>query len=154
MALREKNLVVKKSTIAGAGKGLFTEKFIPKNAKIVEYKGKVTTWKDVAHNDGLNPYIYYVNKNHVIDGSAALSNLARYINDGKGCETSDRPVNNCYFENEKLKVFVKAKRDIEAGSELLIGYGKEYWDTMRINIALAKKNKASKKRLRQKKALK
>ncbi len=146
MASKEKHLVVKKSNIPGAGKGLFTTKFIAKGSKIVEYKGKVTTWKQVEHNDGLNPYIYYVNKNHVIDGFATKDNLARYINDGKGCESKDRPVNNCYFENEKLRVFVKAKKDIEAGSELLVSYGKEYWDTLRINIGLAKKAKKKKRK--------
>lgn len=141
MAFMEKDLVVKKSTIPGAGKGLFTLKFIAKGKKITEYKGKVTTWKEVNHHDGLNAYIYYVNKNHVIDGSSSTANLARYINDAKGCETAERPKNNCYFVNKGLRVFIEAKRDIEAGSELFVGYGKEYWDTLRLNRNLAKKKK-------------
>ena len=141
MALMEKFLVVKKSTIPGAGKGLFTEKFIPKGKKITEYKGKVSTWKEVNHNDGLNAYIYYVNRNHVIDGAINTSNLARYINDAKGCETKIRPKNNCIFVNEELRVYIEAKRDIEAGSELFVGYGKEYWDTLRLNRGLVKKTK-------------
>ena len=69
MALLEKYLVIKKSTLPGAGKGLFTKKLIPKGTRIVEYKGKITTWKEVDHLDGLNAYIFYINRNHVIDGS-------------------------------------------------------------------------------------
>ena len=147
MAFMEKHLVVKKSTIPGAGKGLFTLKFIAKGKKITEYKGKVSNWKEVNHNDGMNAYIYYVNKNHVIDGSTNTDNLARYINDAKGCEPGERPKNNCYFVNEGIRVFIEAKRDIEAGAELFVGYGKEYWDTLRLNWSLAKKKKkkASKK---------
>jgi hypothetical protein len=30
-------------------------------------------------------------------------------------------------------VFIFAMRDIPAGSELLVGYGKEYWDIMKEN---------------------
>ena len=61
MALFEKHLVVKKSTLPGAGKGLFTKKLIPRGTRIAEYKGKITTWKEVDHRDGLNAYIFYIN---------------------------------------------------------------------------------------------
>ena len=75
MAFMEKNLLVKKSTISGAGKGLFTKKFIPKGSRITEYKGKISTWKDVDHHDGLNAYIYYVNRYYV-------SNNCKFVNEG------------------------------------------------------------------------
>ncbi|WP_431210577.1 SET domain-containing protein [Puia sp. P3] len=48
MPLLEKQLVVKRSTLKGAGKGLFTTRDIPRGKKIVEYKGKVTTWKEAG----------------------------------------------------------------------------------------------------------
>ena len=70
MALLEKELVVKKSTIPDSGKGLFTKVFIPKGTFIVEYKGKVSTWKEVDHHEGKNGYIYYVTRNYVIDASS------------------------------------------------------------------------------------
>ncbi len=59
--------MVKDSTLPGAGKGLFAKESIPKGSRIVEYKGKITTWKDVDNSDGNNGYIYYVKKSHVID---------------------------------------------------------------------------------------
>jgi SET domain-containing protein len=146
MALMEKNLLVKKSNIPGAGKGLFTNKFIAKGTRITEYKGKITTWKNVDHHDGLNAYIYYVNRNLVIDASKNKKNLARYTNDVKGCEDGSKLTNNCIFVVDNLRVFLEAKKDIEAKSELLAGYGKEYWDIMRKNKseAATKKKKVAK----------
>ena len=83
MALFEKHLVVKKSTIPNSGKGLFTKVAIPKDTRIVEYKGRRTVWKDVEDDD-TNGYIYSINRNNVIDAQKTLSALARYANDAKG----------------------------------------------------------------------
>ena len=55
MALLEKHLVVKRSTLPKAGKGLYTKVSIHRGKIIVEYKGKVTTWKDV--NDDLASFL-------------------------------------------------------------------------------------------------
>ena len=145
MAFMEKDLHVKKSTIPGAGKGLFTKKFIPKGSRIAEYKGKISTWKDVDHHDGLNAYIYYINRYHVIDSSKHKNNLARYANDAKGSENGVKLMNNCYFVIDKCRVFLESKRDIPPKSELLVGYGKEYWDIIRHNLkeAALKKKKDS-----------
>lgn len=57
MTLLEKQLEVKGSNIPGAGRGLFTNIFIPKGSKIVEYKGSIRTWKEVE-NDYNNYYIF------------------------------------------------------------------------------------------------
>ena len=77
MALLEKQLFVKKSTIPDSGKGLFTKKFIPKGTRIVEYKGRISAWKDVKDEDGKNGYIFYVTRNHVINALPVKSALAR-----------------------------------------------------------------------------
>ena len=141
----EKDLLVKKSTIPGAGKGLFTKKFIPKGKRIVEYKGKISTWKDVDHHDGLNAYIYYVNRYHVIDSSNNKKNLARYANDAKGSQNGTKLMNNCHFVIEENRVFLESRRDIPPNSELLVAYGKEYWDILTFNknqAALEKKKTA------------
>jgi hypothetical protein len=84
MALLEKQLYVKKSGIPGAGKGLFTKAFIPKGSRIVEYKGKRTKWNEVKDDDGKNPYLFYINRNNVIDALPATKTLARYANDARG----------------------------------------------------------------------
>lgn len=135
MPLLEKQLYVKKSGLKGAGKGLFTSKPIPKGKKIVEYKGEITTWKEVDSKNGLNGYIYYVNRHHVIDAYRTKEALARYANDAKGLVTFDGIRNNCTYQIEGLRVFIVAMKNIPAESELLVGYGKEYWDIIRENLA-------------------
>jgi SET domain-containing protein len=146
MALLEKHLTVKTSSLPGSGKGLFTKKFIPKGAHIVEYKGKISTWKDVDHNEGTNGYIYYVNRKHTIDASKHKKSLARYVNDAKGIQKVKGIRNNADYIEVGVKVFVKAIIDIPEGSEIFVQYGKEYWDVMRYNKKLEKKeNKRGKK---------
>ncbi len=140
MALLEKQLVIKKSTIPGSGKGLFTKKIILKGTRIIEYKGRITTWKEVE-NDHSNPYIYTVNLRHVIDAKNHLKSLARYINDAKGLTKIKGIINNCTYVNEGTRVYVEALREIAAGSELFVSYGKEYWDVIRTNIKIDKQSK-------------
>jgi SET domain-containing protein len=138
MPLLEKQLIVKRSTLKGSGKGLFTTKDIAKGKKIVEYKGKITTWKEVDDKKGLNGYIYYVNRNHVIDAAAAKDALARYANDAKGLMRTDGITNNCTYNIEGTRVYIVAMRNIPAGSELFVGYGKEYWDIIKENWGVKK----------------
>ena len=133
MPLLEKHLVVKRSTLKGAGKGLFTTRDIPRGKKIVEYKGKVTTWKEVDSRDGMNGYIYYVNRHHVIDAAETKDALARYANDAKGLVRVEGLKNNCTYNIEGKRVYIVSMKNIPAGSELFVGYGKEYWDIIREN---------------------
>lgn len=144
MALLEKQLYIKKSTLPNAGKGLFTKKFIPKGARIVEYKGKVTTWKEVDHEDGTNGYIYYVKRYHVLDARKHTKALARYANDAAGLVKVKGIRNNCAYESEGLRVFIEAIQDIPAGSELFVHYGKEYWQVIRYNERLRKQEEKKK----------
>jgi hypothetical protein len=41
--------------------------------------------------------------------------------------------NNASYEPVGVQVFIDAVKDIPAGSEILVGYGKEYWDAIRHN---------------------
>jgi uncharacterized protein len=136
MALLEKDLVVKRSTIPNAGKGLFAKVFIPKGSRIVEYKGRVSTWKDVDHKDGKNGYIYYVTRNYVIDASTYKKALARYANDAKGLHRVRGINNNCIYNFFNGKVYIEAVKDIPPDTEILVDYGKEYWDVIRYNAKL------------------
>lgn len=146
MALLEKHLYVKRSTIPGAGKGLFTKIDIPKGTKIVEYKGEILTWKEVENHpdEGRNGYVFYINRNHVIDAWNYKTALARYANDANGLTRVPDLKNNCEYEIEGKKCFVVAKKNIAAGSEILAPYGPEYWQVIRYNIRLAEREKAKK----------
>jgi SET domain-containing protein len=134
MALLEKQLVVKRSGIPGAGKGLFTKKFIPKGTKIVEYKGRITSWKDANHMDGANGYIYYVKRYHVIDALPHKAAIARYANDAHGMNRTKGITNNSEYVEDGLRVYIESKKDIPAGGEILVGYGKEYWDVIKAHL--------------------
>ena len=136
MALLEKQLIIKKSTIPNSGKGLFTKKFIPKGSRIVEYKGKVTAWKEVKDEDGKNGYIFYVNRNHVINALPTKKALARYANDAKGLVKIKGVTNNSDYITDGLKAFIESKKDIPAGGEILVDYGKDYWKVIRYNMKL------------------
>ena len=129
----EAHLRVKTSTLPGAGKGLFTKKAIPKGTIITEYTGKVSKWKDAEHEDGTNPYIYYVTRNYVIDGKGPEASIAKYANDARGFKNVKGYTNNAGYLQKGKRVFVEALRDITAGEEIFVAYGKEYWDVMKEN---------------------
>ncbi len=135
MALLEKYLEVKRSTIPGAGNGLFTTIDIAKGTWIAEYKGRITTWKEVAH-ESTNMYLYTVNNKHVIDARRTLKSLARYANDARGFTRTKGVTNNCIYVNDGTRVFVESTKKIPAGSEILVAYGKEYWDVLKENKKL------------------
>lgn len=141
MALLEKQLEVKTSTIPGAGKGLFTKKEIEKGVLILEYIGKITSWKDVDHENGNNAYIYYVNRNYVIDANKHLKSLARYANDAKGLQKPKGFKNNCEYVKEHGKIFIRSLYKIPAGGEIFVSYGKEYWDVIQKNMEIDRRQK-------------
>lgn len=136
MALLEKQLFVKKSTIPDSGKGLFTKKLIPKGTRIVEYKGRISAWKDVKDEDGKNGYIFYVTRNHVINALPVKSALARYANDARGLVRIKGVTNNCDYFTDGKKAFIESKKDIPAGSEILVDYGGDYWKVIRENMRM------------------
>ena len=146
MPLLDKQLVIKRSKIPGAGKGLYTKSYILKNTRITEYKGKITTWKEVQKSAVFNAYVYYLKRDLVIDAMKRKTVLSRYVNDAAGITRIKGITNNCSFVNENGKVFIDAIKNIEAGAELYVAYGKEYWDVIRYNnkIALKKKPVAKK----------
>jgi uncharacterized protein len=132
MALLEKHLVVKDSTIPGAGLGLFTTIDIEKGTRIVEYKGRITIWKEVK-NDSTNMYLYTINPKHVIDARRTMKALARYANDAKGLTRIKGITNNCVYVNDGLRAYIEAVKNIAAGAEILVDYGKPYWDVIKEN---------------------
>lgn len=139
MVLFEKHLTVQQSLLPNAGKGLFTKVFIAAGELIVEYKGNTTTWAAVKSNKNFNAYIYYINRNRVIDAKPNKKWVGRYANDAKGLGKLKSKRNNCCYTIINNRVFIKAIKKINAGDELLVGYGKEYWDVIKYNNRLKKR---------------
>src|SRR4029078_6638830 len=97
-------------TIPDSGKGLFAKKFIPKGTRIVEYKGKLTTWKDVDIDEGRNGYIYYINRNNVIDAKPYVKPLGRYANDAQGMTKVKGLTNNSRYmpDMDTMRVYIES----------------------------------------------
>lgn len=139
MAFFEKHLVVKKSRLPDAGKGLFTKVDIPKGSRMAEYKGRIQPWREVKDEDGINGYLMYINRNVVINGLKALKTLARYANDASGLVRIEGIRNNSEFVSEGKRCFIEATRNIKAGEEIYASYGREYWALMKRLAAASKK---------------
>ncbi len=144
MHTAKKFLFVQRSGIPKTGKGLFTKKDIQKGTCIVEYKGKITTWKHVLESPVFSPYIFYVNRNYVIDAKHDLKALGRYVNDANGLRKIKGLVNNSKYIEVDGRIYIQAIKNIPAGNEIFVSYKKEYWEVIKYNSRL-KANKKSKK---------
>ena len=142
MALLEKFLTVKKSTLPGAGKGLFAKALIPKGSRIVEYRGKILTWREVSQMaDDRNGYVFHFNSKYCIDAWKTKKGIAHYANDARGITRIEGLKNNTEYVTEKKRCFIEATRDIPKGAEIFVGYGAEYWQVIRYNIKLEQENR-------------
>ncbi len=142
------DLIVKKSKIKGAGKGLFTTKDIKKGERIVEYLGEIVTEAELdrrAEKD-IYGYAFYISKKKCVDAYYTPKELARYANDAKGLTKVKGVTNNCCYVVYKNSGWIKAEKNILANSEILVAYGAEYWKEIRENLGLDKKKKSSKKK--------
>ncbi|HKC68051.1 MAG TPA: SET domain-containing protein-lysine N-methyltransferase [Bacteroidia bacterium] len=136
-------LIVKKSQIPGSGKGLYTTKPLKKETKIIEYRGEVIGWKDYKERvdrdeDG---YLFYFNKKRCVDAFHTPQYKARYANDANGFTRVKGLKNNSQYEIFGDKCFIVSTRDIKAGEEIFTDYTKDYWDSMKYNYNLKKKQK-------------
>ncbi|MBA3663968.1 MAG: SET domain-containing protein-lysine N-methyltransferase [Bacteroidetes bacterium] len=129
-------LIVKKSQLPNAGKGLYTSTPIKKGAQVIEYLGEIINWKEyekrvLENKDG---YLFFINNKICIDAFPTPQHKARYANDAAGLSRVKGLKNNCDYEIVGKKCFIVSRRDIEAGEEIFVNYTKEYWDCVRYNI--------------------
>jgi len=145
MPLLEKHLFVKKSGLPKAGKGLFTKIAIKKGTRIVEYKGRLQSWKEVKAEDGFNGYLMYIHRNAVINALPAVKTLGRYANDAMGIIRIEGLRNNSEYVSEGNRCFIEATKNIKPGEEILVGYGREYWNLIRKIIRTNSSTKTKRK---------
>lgn len=129
-------LIVKKSQLPNAGKGLFTSTPIKKGEQVIEYLGELINWKEyekrvLENKDG---YLFFINNKLCIDAYPTPQHKARYANDAQGLTRAPGLKNNCEYEIRGKRCFIVAKKNIEAGEEIFVSYTKEYWDCVRYNI--------------------
>jgi SET domain-containing protein len=142
VAYLEKFLRIKKSKLPKAGKGLFTTVFIKKGKRIVEYKGKLVKWKEVEYEDPANGYLMYITAKAVIDARPSKT-FGRYANDAGGNSKVKGLSNNAEYVSVGNKCYIEAIRAIEAGEEIFVDYGKDYWD---LDKKTRRKEKGKKKK--------
>ncbi|MCX8080045.1 MAG: SET domain-containing protein [Bacteroidia bacterium] len=142
-------LIVKKSQLPGVGKGLYTDKFIPKGTKIIEYRGEIIHWKEYKKRveEEKDGYLFYIRRDKCIDAYNTPQYKARYANDANGLVRVKGLKNNAQYEIHNDKCYIVATRDIQAGEEIFVDYTREYWDAIRYNLkkGLYKKKKIKKK---------
>ncbi|WP_242680975.1 SET domain-containing protein [Paraburkholderia hospita] len=101
------------------GKGVFATVTILSGELVCEYKGKRVPReaamsgapRDLAQPD--HTFLFDIGDGHVIDGAVG-GNSARWIN--HSCDP------NCVPELDGQKIFIRARRKIDAGEELSIDY--------------------------------
>ena len=140
-------LLVKKSKLPGAGKGLFTTKPIEKDSKIIEYRGEEIGWKEYnervkRQEDG---YLFYFSRKRCVDAFHTPQYKARYANDAAGIVKVKGLRNNSHYEVHDDKCYIVAARDIKKGEEIFCDYTRDYWKCIRYNIKLKKENEKKQK---------
>ena len=134
--LHEKHLRIKKSTIPGAGMGLFaalpnddSHAIVFRGASqnssgqsICRYNGEVITKEESTRRYGLynGPYLAEVNANMDEDG-ACVRGVGTFCNQAP---TAAQRNANLYVHGGK--VFVRAKKNIRNGDEIFLNYGNSY----------------------------
>ena len=115
--MRTANTQLEVRETLATGRGLFACAPISSGDFIIEYTGKrITTLEADTHT---GRYLFEVDDDWTLDGDTK-DNLAKYIN--HSCEP------NTEAEVEDGHVNMYAARDIQAGEELTIDYGDEYFD--------------------------
>ncbi len=129
-------LIVKKSQLLGAGKGLFTTKPIKKDSIIIEYRGEIIDWKEYCKRvkEDKDGYLIYITKKRCIDAYNTPQYKARYANDAEGLVRNNKFKNNAEYQIIDNKAYIVAVRDIKANEEIFVSYSKEYWDDIKYNI--------------------
>lgn len=108
------HLIVKRTK---TGLGLVTLDPIPANRRIVEYTGPMLNAEEAEEIGG--KYLFELDDEHIIDGSPR-SNLARYINHSCSPNAEERI--------SRKRIWIWSQRKIQAGEEITIDYGQEYFD--------------------------
>ena len=125
-------LYLRKSSISGSGKGLFTVKEIPPKTRIAKYTGTIKT--RTAYDAKPSGYGVGLPRGKVMDAASTQSGIARYAND---CRTANQRLKQCKGNNSKFNVSARAgtssvwltsTKRIPANTEIFVSYGgRGYW---------------------------
>jgi hypothetical protein len=128
---RDLGLRVRKSTVQGAGRGLFAARDLPASHR-VPYTGDAI---ELRADENGGQYVLQTRRSAGIDAARRNSGLGRWVNDPRGSvdEQGRARAANCEFtlhtpRGEQQRVAaVRTLRPIVRGEELLVRYGSDYW---------------------------
>lgn len=112
--MKNKKYAIKRCT---TGLGMFAQLDIPPQTRILEYTGLRITNAEAEQTD--NRYIIYLNEKHALDGKIR-TNAARYFN--HSCQP------NAAAYTTGKRVWIWSTQTIQAGEEMTLDYGQEYFD--------------------------
>lgn len=126
---------IRPSSIPGAGMGLFANVPIKKGQRITYFDGMLISRERAKELRDINKHSHIISITTTpfcIDGFRGDDEIfdrecrgrGSLLNDGRNVKT-----NNCKFESDYRGVNIKAKRDIRQGEELLVSYGRQYWNS-------------------------
>ena len=102
------------------GKGVYATVDLAEGETLIEYVGEVIDWEEALRRHPHDPkdpnhtFYFHIDEEHVIDANVG-GNSSRWINH------SCKP--NCEAEVDEGRVFIRARKNIEAGTELFYDYG-------------------------------
>jgi uncharacterized protein len=127
-------LEIRDSSIAGAGKGLFTLIDLPADKPITLYFGVIT-------RDIVGGYCLNISQHYTLDArpitkarfrGKVVINKGRFVNDSRGSNMTTN-MKYCHLlqaseaDASHSCVVMYSKRKIKSGEELLASYGYRYW---------------------------
>jgi transposase InsO family protein len=115
---------IKRSTIPGAGFGIFASRDLPPNTRLGYTGDKL---RDLADDDG-GAYFLELTKGTAIDAARTNTGEGRWVNDPRGTDKAA----NCEFTlhtppGKPRQACVRTTRLVPKGEELLCKYGAAYW---------------------------
>lgn len=119
---------IKKSSIKGAGKGLFATKNLKKGTKLGEYYGKrlSTAQYSKSVNKNYAWKITYKGKNIYVNAHLRVANNPlRFVNGAK-TKAQKKKINTEMYVY-RGKVFYRTTKSVPAGEEFIVDYGLNYW---------------------------
>lgn len=134
----KRKLLIDKSTIPGAGNGLYTLKDRTPNENITPYLGKRMTKSQFDRkydNSTVDPQyaVKIRGTNMVIDAQKPPAGMARYANEGNAATNNAKLAK--VGKGKTAKVVLKATKPIKVPKqrkgkkEILVNYGETYWDS-------------------------
>lgn len=139
-------LETRRSTIPGAGNGVFTRRYLEKGQVVGSYGGRVVSKEQVLAMPNTEAYIIQIpieelggssaDYSLAIDGNPALpesrGHMGNLINDGQPASNNGKKLTNCKIEIIRTGDFtftglVTLTKTLRKGEELFIDYGPTYW---------------------------